>query len=394
MSKKSLQIERIAEAADLEKLKEIWNALLERNATRTVELTYEWQMTYWKHFKQNAELFILVVKADEAVIALAPLKLTKTGLPGIPIRTLEFIAASESNYQDFIIGENSDAVLATLRDYLKCNNLWERLKLNHVPESSPTARFFLDSQSIPFLHRVAEVERCTYLETDGSWEKHVEGLHKKKREHTINNRRRALQKFGDIILYHCTDKEQLEFDLQSFFALHCKRWNPTDTPSQFNDKRYREFYLEVSPQLQSKGQVDLFVLRVDNTPVALLYSFLFREDCQWQLITYDTDYSRGSPAIILQEAFVKEAFTTGIRTIDDGYYYHYKELWADKMKNRLNIEVYPKKPISYLFYGFKCMLSFLKMNLKKIGPLRSLVRYIRHQARTFSKRVPITTYSG
>jgi hypothetical protein len=88
MSKKSLQIERIAEAADLEKLKEIWNALLERNATRTVELTYEWQMTYWKHFNQNAELFVLVVKADETVIALAPLKLTQKGLPGIPFAHL------------------------------------------------------------------------------------------------------------------------------------------------------------------------------------------------------------------------------------------------------------------------------------------------------------------
>lgn len=394
MSKKSLQIERIAEAADLEKLKEIWNALLERNATRTVELTYEWQMTYWKHFNQNAELFVLVVKADETVIALAPLKLIKTALLGIPIRTLEFIAASESNYQDFIIGENSGAVLATLRDYLKCNNLWERLKLNHVPEASPTARFFLDSQSIPFLRRIDEIERCTYLEIDGSWEEHVGGLHKKRRKKKMKDRMRALQRYGDMTAYHCANGAQLESDLRSLFALHRKRWNPTETPSQFNDKRYCEFYLEVSPQLQSKGQVDLFVLKADDTPLALLYSFLFGGDCLLQLITYNTDYSKGSPAIMLLETFVKEAFTAGIKTIDKGYYYHYKELWADKIKTRVDIEVYPRKPISYLLYGVKCTLSFLKTNLKKIGPLRSLVRYIRHQIRTFIQRVPLATHSS
>jgi hypothetical protein len=127
----------------------------------------------------------------------------------------------------------------------------------------------------------------------------------------------------------------------------------------------------VSPQLQSKGQVDLFVLKADDTPLALLYSFLFGGDCLLQLITYNTDYSKGSPAIMLLETFVKEAFTAGIKTIDKGYYYHYKELWADKIKTRVDIEVYPRKPISYLLYGVKCTLSFLKTNLKKIGPLRS-----------------------
>ena len=97
--------------------------------------------------------------------------------------------------------------------------------------------------------------------------------------------------------FHCSSEEQFTSNLHKFFELHRKRWNPTDTPSQFNEERYCRFYMEVSSQLRPKGQTDLFVVSVGESPVALLYSFLFGRTQLLQLIAYDVDYD-GSPSMV------------------------------------------------------------------------------------------------
>ncbi len=124
-----LQVDLIQDARQLEDLKEAWNSLVEKNETRTVELTYEWEMTYWKYFHQNAELFVLVVRKNGSVMGIAPLKLVRKSVLGMKLRSLEFIAAAESNYQDFITnGDRREALQAIWHYLLRHKDLWELLQ--------------------------------------------------------------------------------------------------------------------------------------------------------------------------------------------------------------------------------------------------------------------------
>src|SRR5512133_940724 len=113
-----LTIEKINNPDTLESIKNVWNALLENNDTKTIELSYEWQISYWKHFNQGSELFVLVIHKAGSIIAISPLKLTVRRVFGIRIRSLEIIGARTSNYQDLVIGENSEDVLVCILDYL------------------------------------------------------------------------------------------------------------------------------------------------------------------------------------------------------------------------------------------------------------------------------------
>jgi CelD/BcsL family acetyltransferase involved in cellulose biosynthesis len=379
-----LEIERIEEIEALEGLKEDWNALLEKNETKTVELTYEWQITYWKHFHENSELFVLVIKEADSIVAIAPLKLTYTRKLGIKTRTLEFIAAGESNYQDFIVGDNKQEILECIANYLISNKeSWDILNLTHVPETSSTTDFFLNELDRPLLHRIADIKQCIFLKVDKGWEEYV--ADSKKARKKIDYRMRRLQRHGKINCFHCSSEEQIRAYLQAFFDLHRKRWNETETPSQFNDDRCCQFYLEVTRQLLPKGQVDLFVLTLEDSPVALLYSFPLGRNRLIQLIAHDIEYSKGAPSQVMHELFVKEAFADNIEVIDFGYYHPYKEYWADRFKNRLNMEIYPKKiiPCYYVFVLSKTVSS-VRSHLKRITPLRQLVRYIRQRVRLFA----------
>jgi len=383
-TKTELGIERATDIEVLERIKDDWNALLENNETKTVELTYEWQTTYWKHFNENSKLFVLIVKEADSIVAVAPLRLTYTKKFGLRVRTLEFIAAKESNYQDFIIGDNKERVLECILNYLISNRKsWDILSLTHIPETSATAHFFLNELDGSLLCRVSSIEKCIFLKLDKTWKEYATNS---KARAKIAYRMKRLQRYGEINCSHCSNEEQFRSNLQAFFELHRKRWNPTITPSQFNDDRCCQFYLEISPQLLPKEQVDLFVLSVEKSPVALLYSFLLGRNCLIQLIAYDVEYSKAAPSLVMHELFVKQAFADGIEVIDFGHYYPYKEYWANHFKNRLNIEVYPKRILPCYVYVLTKVIASLRTNLKRIAPLRQFVRYVRRRVRSFGNK--------
>jgi CelD/BcsL family acetyltransferase involved in cellulose biosynthesis len=384
MARAQLDIERIEEIEALEKLKEDWNALLEHNETKTVELTYEWQITYWKHFNQNSGLFVLVIREADSIVAVAPLRLTYTREFGIRARELEFIAAQESNYQDFIVGNRSEEVRECILDYLISNReLWDVLSLRHVPETSTTAHFFLNKLGDSLLCR-ADAEKCIFLAMNKTWEEYAADTERARAK--LAYRLRKLRRLGgELVYFHCLDEEQFRSNLLKFFELHRKRWAQTETPSQFNDARYCKFYLDVIPQLLPRGQIDLFVLKAGETTVASLFSFLFDRTYLQQLTAYDTDYSQGSPSLVMHELFVKQAFADGIEVFDFGHYYPYKELWADRFKNRLNIEIYPKRLLPYCIYVLAQMYESLRARSRRITPLAKSVRYIRRKVRALAR---------
>ena len=164
MDKTILEIERVRDINCLESIRQEWNMLLESSETRTVELSYEWQMTYWKYFNDHAELFILIVKKANEIVAIAPLKLTYIKSLGLQIRRLELIAAEETNYQDFIIGQNGNDVLECVLEYLlKFQKEWDILSLKHLPETSTSAQFFLHQLGNYPVRKTVQVEKCMFL---------------------------------------------------------------------------------------------------------------------------------------------------------------------------------------------------------------------------------------
>ena len=197
MTKTALRIERVKDIDALEGIRDDWNALLEKNETKTVELTYEWQMSYWKYFNENAELFVLIVREGGSVVAIAPLRLIHTKVLGIQIRRLEFIAAAESNYQDFIIGKDREQVLEGIWDHLLSNiGSWDILSLRHIPAASTTTGHIFARRDGSLLCRIANIEKCLFLESDITWEEYASST--KTLRMAINKRMKRLRRFGEV----------------------------------------------------------------------------------------------------------------------------------------------------------------------------------------------------
>ena len=377
---KNFEVEGIDDINNLETLKEKWNSLLKENATKTVELSYEWQLNYWKYFNENSKLFVVIVKEGHDIVGIAPLKITNIRRFGIRVRRLEFIAGKESNYQDFIIGNNKDSVIQCIFQFIIDNrNHWDLLSLVNIPETSRTIICIDDSIGKQFFGLVKDIHKCIFLDIDMPYEEYIEVVRKKRRKY-VERCVRKIKREGEIDFYHCETEDSLILHMEKLFELHRKLWNDTDTPSEFNNQGLCKFYLESVRKLLQKKEINLSVLTFNNTIVSLLLSFLFDGECILQLTAYDSDYKALSPSIVLWHFFIKEAFENNVKMIDFGTYYPYKELWGNKFRNKISFEIYPKRAfISYYFYSFERIYSFLRKYLRKFPAVVHFVRKARQK---------------
>ena len=380
-TKQALNVKRVRDVETLEALRDVWNSLLEKSEIRTIEMTFEWQMSYWKYFKRNAELFVLVVQDENSIVAIAPLKLTIIKILGSIIRRLELIAAAESNYQNLIIGEPSNTIIDSLWDYLvSAQGYWDVLALRNIPESSFTAHSILNRFRLPSLWVMTDKEKCMYLEAkDGQAE--YPGKKGKARRNLDSSMRKIIRDLGEICLIQNTTKDGLKSELLDFFDLHRRRWNQTDSPSQFNDVAYCNFYLEAVPQLFAKKQIRYFILEVGGVRIAQAFGFTHDKTFVGQLLAYDINYARYGPMKVLLELSTRNLISQGFQIIDFGSYDPYKEHWANQYKNRMNFIFFPKRLVPSFLYILEIVSRKAQLNIKKIPLLLKFAKSLRGKMR-------------
>jgi CelD/BcsL family acetyltransferase involved in cellulose biosynthesis len=336
----NIMVETFVHLDDLADIRDDWNRLLAASCTQSVELTYEWQATHWKYFHDDAELYLLVASDESGIVGIAPLKITRAPKYGITLRTVELIAAVESNYQDFIYpAERCDVLEAMLAYLADHHQAWDICTLRNLPDVSPTVQHLLNHRPPPFFTRIANVERCIFLNVDQSWSEHVQKLPKKSRQE-IANRTRRLEKQGAVAFVRCDGGERFSPYLDQFFKIHQKRWNQTSTPSMFNDPDKRQYYAETITALCAQNRAELYALELDETPIAFLLTLVMDRAYLIQLIAYDPDHSKSAPSIVMHEFFVQQVFEKQAKLIDFGQHYEYKELWADSFKEHMTIKLY------------------------------------------------------
>ncbi len=226
---------------------------------------------------------------------------------------------------------------------------------------------------------MAGAGRFLLIDSYKSWDEYYRGLSRHVKDE-ISRHSRHLSKHGALTHIHCSSEEEFTSYLKVLFELHRRRWNSTDTPSQFNDRSACSFYLETVAKLFPKGQIDLFVLKAGEVPVFLSYAFIF--DGRWQSQThcFDLDYAKSAPGTVGAATELKDAFARGTRVMDFGDYFHYKTKWTKSCGTKLSLEVYPSKPVSLAAWLLAATGGPMRAQLRKIGVIRNLVRRMRRRA--------------
>lgn len=346
-----LTVEKITTREEFHRLGPVWNSSLERSAANTLTLTWEWLSTWWDVFGEGRELYTLVVRDSEEIIAIAPLlRRTVQHYGLIPFRRLEFLASGEdeadeicSEYLDFILlrGREEQA-LETIFAYLQEREEdWDEILLTDIAG---------ESKSLPVLKRLCEWkgfkleelrnETCIYVNLPSQWQTLIESVSPTFRQRIKKDRRLISNINANLRIID--GAEGFEESFRALVRLHQLRWISRGEPGVFSSSKFSRFHEMLAPRALSKGWIRLFVLSVDEKPMAALYDFVYGNKMYYYQSGFDIEDSPiRSPGLLIRSYAIENAIESGLYECDflKGDISGYKAGWRGQTRSILQVRM-------------------------------------------------------
>jgi len=275
-----------------------WNDLLKRSDIENIFLTWEWLSTYLRSFDKQQTLWILVVRQqqDGYLMGVVPLLLQSRSVAlGLTLKELSFIGSEVgSDHLDFILDKRySDTIVNELSDFInEQEKPWDLIHLEGCRQSSIAYQVLQTLGHSVYHYPVV----CPYLELPTQWDEYLQSLGKKRRYKIKAYRRKLEEAFPEQVSYQQINTQaELEASLADLFALHQQAQQAQGRNGAFADKTRQLFHREICRQFLAKDRLRLYFLKVNNKPIAMVYSFFYGGKVSFYTTGFDLQWSAHSP---------------------------------------------------------------------------------------------------
>jgi CelD/BcsL family acetyltransferase involved in cellulose biosynthesis len=334
-------VEIIEDRRRFAELRSEWSELLASSRADCLFLTWEWLHTWWTHLGEGRQLFIVTVRCDSKLIALAPLTIKRVW-PSM--RTCEFLGVGSvgSDYLDFIVDADYESTAVdALAEFLADAGL--SLRLPSVKEDSLVASVF--SRHLcdrGWRLRKVEMQVCPFINlSSASWDSYLGSLGSSHR-YNFKRRLRNLEKCYSVGFERAESDDECRAVLQDVVTLHLKRWSARGGSDGFHEQRLLAFHQEFSSMAREEGWLRLRALTLNGHPAGAFYGFRYRDKYMFYQSGFDEAFSRQSVGLVTIGLTIREAIEEGAAEYD---FLHgdesYKFLWASEVRPLSRMELYP-----------------------------------------------------
>jgi len=304
-----LSVERVTEFSTFLALQPLWNRLCDDAGIDHPFLRHEWIRTWWECFGAGKELFVLLVKSGQEIIAIAPLMLGRARMYGLKVRRLEFISNVHTPRFDFIVARQQDDAYGAIWTYLvSCSGLWDVLSLSQLPAGSRTL------EELPrlaagggFLSGLWLSGDSPYLPLHGTWDAYVKGLDQKHRSN-LRNRLKRLSRRGEVGVETIATIEHVASALTDGLLLEAAAWKGAAGTAICCRPEVQQFYTKLAERAAERGWLRLHFLTLDHHRIAFQYSMFCRDKLYLLKPGYDPAYAPYSPSNLLCYLVLRDAF--------------------------------------------------------------------------------------
>ena len=327
-----------------------WNSLLRASGSASPFLTWEWLHTWWTHLGGGSQLRMLAVRAGTDLIAIAPFRMASSGIARFP--SLDMLGTGEagSDYLDVIVRRGWEAEsLAAIERFVRSHNT--TLRLTHLGPSAAAVHLadLLDSHG--WTRSMTAGGTCPYIPLAGhTWDSYLATLGASHRAN-VRRRIRALEQKFDVRFERVTTEAQRREAMLRLVQYHERRFDERGTA--FRTESLGAFHEEVTKRVLDRGWLRMFVLRVNGTPVAVMYGFLYGGTFYFYQHGFDADYQQHSIGLVLMGLSIRAAIDEGAGEFDMLWgVEQYKFLWARDTRELRNVHLFPPNVGGQLHRGF------------------------------------------
>jgi len=305
-----MNVQVIRSISDLHIGKNEWNSLVLRDVTSSVFQTYEWFECWWKAFETRGQPLILIARdVNDTIIGIASLIIVQERTE----KTVRFCGYNNADYCDFIApGDKTEIVKLFLSTLMLPEFEWDRVLLFNLSEVSPTSRIVREfCKENQYIYSDYPSTPAPYLDVKAS----PDAVKRIVKKYSVVRRYRALKKKGELVFRTLNGGEIYSY-LPVLFEQHIARWSTERNGSLFNDEHNRVFYTELACMLSKTSWGSFTVLECDGKPVGLHYGFVFNNKMIWYKPTFDMNYSKFSPGIVLIKYLIEDAVRNNLDELD------------------------------------------------------------------------------
>ena len=365
-------IEIIDDTERFEQLHGEWNELLESSVADCLFLTWEWLFTWWKHLANDRRLFVVVVRSDGKMIAIAPLTLTvPRGASFLALRSLEFLGTGVvgSDYLDVIVRggakrETLDALATCLARERAVLRLAQCRK--HASAAAALAEV-LRSSGWGDCRRTTDA--CPFIRLAGhSWDSYLASLGSDHR-YNFQRRFRNATKTFNVRFEQARSTDECREMLARLITLHEMRWDSRGGSDAFHAPALRQFHEEFSQLALARNWLRLFVLWLDGEPAAALYGFRYRHVFYFYQSGFDPRYQKHSAGLVAMGLAIKSAIEDGAGEYDllhgrEAYKFH----WTKDVRELDRLEIYPPDMLALAMKQVEAMGRAARSGARRILP--------------------------
>jgi CelD/BcsL family acetyltransferase involved in cellulose biosynthesis len=324
VAEQEIALNVVTTSAGFDALRPEWNALVGRLELPSPFHSWEWNRTWWRHFGRNRTLHLLTIRANGALLGIAPYMRRPLGFR--QFRALSATALIPLGWEGHGRGcglteqwellfppEHRDFLLDVLADWLQ-GEKWSAAVLPSVTDSTKLPKWVdqhigLRGNGIVF----------DYRRLPGTWDEFVQSLNKSMRDN-VRYYPRKLKRLGLEYRFDiASSASEVRAALPIMFDLHRARADATMAMRHYDYFDYpyrREFMREVAPALAEVGQMRIGILRMHDQPVAA-QMWMERNDVMFLYYSgFDPAFKDHSVALLATIGAFQDGIRRGIKQVE------------------------------------------------------------------------------
>jgi CelD/BcsL family acetyltransferase involved in cellulose biosynthesis len=356
---RDIQIKLVTDFEAFEKLHPAWDILIENSPSQDVFLTWEWFYAWFRSYGRDSNIRVVTAWDKTELIGLAPFMLIKQKKYGFTFRVLRTLSAPQCDVGGFLIKNNALDTLSAIIDYLVVQKgQWDLLEFNQFYVNGLEAQTLIEKLPANGFTCHQTTNKHFYIPYEGNWDDYQAHLNSRFRKN-LRRSQRGLDVLGKHTVQHVKGKEVTWDTIQAIIEVNRHATFPLICVSENDQALHRELIHVMA----EKGWVDIYILTLDNKPIAYEYGFLYKGRMGDWRVGFDRRVDPTvSVGVFLTMAVLKIGFDEKQKEIDflrgdEGYkndwrpaYREYVHIKAARIRNPLAALAFiwlPKIKLSY-----------------------------------------------
>jgi CelD/BcsL family acetyltransferase involved in cellulose biosynthesis len=317
------EVKEFNDLADAEELRSDWQAMLPQTPGASFFYSLDWLRIYWRHFGGEQKLRLLSVCRSGRPAGILPLVVRSEPTRAGRVKVLTFPLHDWGSFYGPISADPAQTLRHGLAHVARTRRDWHMIDLRWISAEDWERQGVESAMRRAGFSALRRVWCSTALvELAGGWDAYW----KSRTSHWRNNVRRHEKKLSargnvEYVRYRPAGGGESDprWDLYDACEWLARRsWQGSSrTGTTLSHESIRGYLRDAHAAAAHAGALDVNLLRVDGTPVAFAYNYVYRGYVFGLRVGFDPDYREGAGNVLYHRTF-QDSAARGDHTYDLG----------------------------------------------------------------------------